>query len=292
MADTPSKVALITGSSTGFGRGLCTSLLERGWTVFASMRRCHERRPAFAADAQRHGRRLRLLELDVTDAAQREAAARAIEAGGRLDCLVNNAGFGQFGPVEEVTEEAWRRQMEVNFFGPVLLTRRLLPALRQARGRVVNISSIVGLAGIPLAAPYAASKWSLEGFSEALYYELRPHGVQVAVVEPGGYHTRFSDNVAFAVPPKGSPYEGQAEAYLGLRRRRAKEQAEGKPADKVVRALVKLIEARRMPLRTLVGGEARLLDGVGRLLPRNLAVSLLARVYAAMMPVDRRGGRQ
>ncbi|MBI4345673.1 MAG: SDR family oxidoreductase [Elusimicrobia bacterium] len=276
------KRALITGSSTGFGRDLASALLERGWTVYASLRNSAGREALFAEDRKRFGERLRVLELDVAQAAQREAAARAIEAEGGLDCLVNNAAFGHFGPFELIPEDAWRRQFEVNFFGALFLTRRLLPALRTSRGRILNLSSILGLASFPLSSPYAASKFALEGWSEALYYELAPHGVQVGLVEPGGFRTKFSDNLLVTPAPADSPYAGQSAAYARWREKRAG--GAGTPPEVVVRALVRLCEARRIPLRTVVGLDARALDGIGRWLPRNLATGLLSRVYARLMP--------
>lgn len=276
------KRVLVTGSSTGFGKDLCVSFLERGWQVYASLRNAKARGELFAAERERFGDRLCLVSLDVADPAERETAAALIEARGGLDCLVNNAGFGQFGPFEAVTEEEWRRQMEVNFFAPVLLLRRLLPALRRSRGRVINISSILGLAGFPLASPYASSKWALEGLSEALYYELRPHGVQVAVVEPGGFRTKFNDNIQVARPPADSPYAAQLESYLRLRAKKAA--GNGVSPEPVIRKIVRLAEARRMPLRTVVGTDAVALDALGRALPRNWATSLMSSVYGAFMP--------
>ncbi len=277
------KRVLVTGSSTGFGRDLCTSFLERGWKVYATLRGGAARgRELFAEEHRRFPDRLRVLDLDVTSAAQREAAAAAVEADGGLDCLINNAAYGQFGPFEAITEEAWRKQMEVNFFAPVLLTRRLLPMLRASQGRVVNLSSILGLASFPLSSPYASSKFALEGWSEALYYELKPHGVQVAIVEPGGFRTKFSDNLQVAAVPPGSPYASQLAAYERWRDKRSS--GTGVPPEIVVKKIVRLVESRRMPLRTLVGTDARLLDGLGRFLPRNVATGFLARVYARLMP--------
>lgn len=276
------KRVLITGSSTGFGRDLASTLLERGWTVYASLRDAPARQALFADDRKRFGERLRVLDLDVADAARREAAARTIEAEGGLDCLVNNAAFGHFGPFELIPEDAWRRQFEVNFFGALFLTRRLLPALRASQGRILNISSILGLASFPLSSPYAASKFALEGWSEALYFELAPHGVQVAIVEPGGFRTKFSDNLQVTPVPAGSPYAGQSSAYARWREKRAG--GAGTPPEAVVRALVRLCEARRIPLRTLIGVDARALDGLGRWLPRNWATGFLSRVYARLMP--------
>lgn len=275
------KRVLVTGSSTGFGRGLCAAFLERGWSVFATLRRAGERQGLFAAEKARFGAALTVLSLDVADAGELDAAAAAVERAGGLDCLVNNAGFGQFGAFEEVDEAAWRRQMEVNFFGAVLLTRRLLPALRASKGTIVNLSSILGLTSLPLASPYCASKFALEGWSESLYHELRPHGVRVCVVEPGGFRTDFSRNQAFQPSPEGSPYKRQSEAFL--RAREKKLRGKGVPPRAVIEKIVGLAEAGRPPLRTLAGLDAAALDAVNRALPRNWAAALLSRVYAKVL---------
>lgn len=275
------KRVLVTGSSTGFGRELCTAFIERGWFVYATLRDARTRGRMFDAEGSAYPGAVRVLDLDVTNAAQRESAAAAVEAAGGLDCLINNAAYGQFGPCEETSEDDWRRQMEVNFFGPVLLTRRLMPALRASRGRVINISSILGLASFPLSAPYSASKFALEGWSESLHYELAPHGVQVALVEPGGFRTKFADNLRISPVPDGSPYAGQAAAYNRWREKRAARS--GVPPEIVVRKIVALAERRRMPLRTLVGTDARLIDGLNRWLPRSVATNLLRRVYSKIL---------
>lgn len=275
------KRVLITGTSTGFGRDLCTAFLERGWMVYATMRRALERRASFAAEQARYGEALSVLSLDVSDAAEREAAAAAVEAGGGLDCLVNNAGFGMFGPCEELTAEQWRRQMEVNFFGALFVTQRLLPALRASRGKVINVSSILGLAGFPFSAAYCASKYALEGMSEALYYELKPHGVQVGLVEPGAFRTQLAQNMDFAHVPPASAYRPQMDAYESLLEKQLKRA--GVPPAAVVKTIVRLAEARRMPLRTIVGMDAKAMEGFQRFLPRNWSASLMARVYGKLL---------
>ncbi len=276
------KRVLITGTSTGFGRDLCTAFLERGWHVYATMRGLTSRGDLFKAEAARYGKALTIVSLDVADAEQREAAALAVEESGGLDCLVNNAGFGMFGPFEEVSSAQWRRQMEVNFFGAVFLTQRLLPLLRASRGRVINISSILGITGFPLSSAYCASKFALEGMSEALYYEMRPHGVQVCLVEPGGFRTEFSKNITHAEVPAASVFRGQMDAYNSMVDKRLKSGPGVAPAA-VVRATVRLAEQRRMPLRTVVGLDARSMNAVQRWLPRNWAASLMANIYGKLL---------
>jgi NAD(P)-dependent dehydrogenase (short-subunit alcohol dehydrogenase family) len=275
------KRVLITGTSSGFGRDLCTAFLESGWSVYATLRGAQARRELFAADEARYGKALTVLSLDVTDAGQREKAARAVEVDGGLDCLVNNAGFGLIGPFEELSEEQWRGQMEVNFFGAVFLTRRLLPSLRESKGKVINVSSVLGLTAFPLNAAYCASKFAVEGMSEALYYELKPHGVQVALVEPGAVRTKMAQNLVHPTVPDASVYRGQMDAYERMLAKMLKRP--GTPTTAVVNAVVRLAESRRMPLRTIVGKDAHAMGALQKLLPRNWSSSLMAGVYGKLL---------
>ncbi|MDX6770892.1 MAG: SDR family oxidoreductase [Elusimicrobiota bacterium] len=274
------RLALVTGASTGFGKGLVAALLERGWAVAATMRGAESRRDLFAAEAAAHAGRLHLLSLDVADAAQRAAAAAWVEAaGGRLDLLVNNAGYGLFGALEDLSEEQLRRQFEVNFFGATLLTRALLPSLRAARGKVLNLSSVLGFTAFPLASAYCASKFALEGLSESLAYELAPHGVQVCAVQPGRFATRFTDNSAWgerSMAPD-SPYRRETDGYARLRERLTGGSAP--PQAAVVEALARLAEARRIPRRLRLGRDAAALGLVEALLPDEWARRLLGFVY-------------
>lgn len=274
------RLALVTGASTGFGKGLVAALLERGWEVVATMRGAAARKELFAEDAAAHPGRLHLLSLDVADAAQRRAAAEWVAgAGDRLDLLVNNAGYGLFGALEDVSEAQLRRQFEVNFFGAALLTRELLPALRAARGKVLNVSSVLGFTAFPLAGAYCASKFALEGLSDSLAFELEPHGVQVCAVEPGGFRTKFNDNMTWgegsAAP--GSPYRRQTDGYARLREKLNARRA-ASPA-RVVDAMVRLAEARRIPRRLRLGRDAAVLGLIDALLPDEWSRRLLGFVY-------------
>ncbi len=244
------------------------------------MRGAAARKDLFAADAAAHAGRLHLLSLDVADGAERAAAAAWVaKAGGRLDLLVNNAGYGLFGALEDLSEAQLRRQFEVNFFGAALLTRDLLPALRAARGKVLNVSSVLGFTAFPLAGAYCASKFALEGLSESLAFELEPHGVQVCAVEPGGFRTKFNDNMTWgegsAAP--GSPYRAQTDGYARLREKLIK--SRGTPPERVVEALVRLAEARRIPRRLRLGHDAAALGLLEALLPDEWSRRLLGFVY-------------
>src|SRR5262245_19631363 len=193
------KTILITGCSSGFGRLVIPEFLREGWHVIATMRDAANRKGIFNEELNGYRDALSLLSLDVTNEAERAAAKNFIEEkfGGKLDCLVNNAGYGLFGAVEDLSEAQIREQMEVNFFGLVLLTQMLLPQLRKASGRIINLSSVLGFTGMPMSAMYCASKFAVEGFSEGLYHELKPHGVQVALVEPGAFRTNFAEKLTW-----------------------------------------------------------------------------------------------
>ena len=270
MADR--RTVLVTGASSGIGRALAGEFLARGWHVVATLRHAGTRGDLFADLPAAHVRRLTVLSLDVTDAGERGAVGKAVAAWPRgLDCLVNNAGYALFGALEDVSESQLRRQMEVNFFGAALLTRECLPALRQARGCVINVSSVLGFRGLPLNAAYCASKFALEGLSEALRHELRPHGVQVTLVEPGRHRTRFGEHAVWGEGSgrPDSPYARQSAAYRGLVARLARRGAAG-PA-RVARTVVRLASMRRLPLRVRVGPDSRGLHLLGRLLPERVA---------------------
>lgn len=227
--------------------------LRRGWHVFASMRRAEERKDTLAEAIEKYPTRIDLLELDVTDPWERSAAAQAIGKHGRLDALVNNAGYGVFGALEDLSEEQLRRQFEVNFFGAALLTRTFLPLLREAKGAVVFVSSGFGETGFPLTSAYCASKFAMEGLAESLFYELKPHGVQVGLILPGANATGFGDRVNWG--------EGTSEAYrdqtAGYHELKAKISARSKDrTPKIARIAADYAEGRRSGLRTRVGMDA------------------------------------
>lgn len=250
----PSPSVLITGSSTGIGRAAVTEFLEAGWQVFASLRRSQERRSEFDHELDRFGSALRLLELDVCSAVEREAVASEILEWGPLHCLVNNAGYGLFGALEDLDEDQLREVMETNFFAPALFTRRLLPALRKAQGCVLNVSSVMGRAGAPLNSGYCSSKFALEGLSECLYYELKPHGVRVGIIEPGGHRTQFAQSVRWAGGDSPA-YRAATAAYKSMLRRLST-RVGGSPPDGVAKRIVELASAKRVPLRRRIGADA------------------------------------
>ncbi|WP_086668029.1 SDR family NAD(P)-dependent oxidoreductase [Lentzea kentuckyensis] len=189
-----SKTWFITGSSRGFGRAWTTAALERGDRVAATARDT----TTLTGLAERFGDALLPIELDVDDRAAGMAAVRAAHQHfGRLDVVVNNAGYGHFGTVEELTEEQTRAQMETNFFGAVWITQAALPLLReQGGGHIVQVSSIGGVTAFPGLGVYNASKWALEGLTEALAQEVAAFGIRTTLIEPAGFATEWATSSA------------------------------------------------------------------------------------------------
>ena len=261
------KTVLITGCSSGFGFAAAKRFAAAGWSVLATLRGPADR-PEAAALAAIPG--VTVLSLDVTDPAQRAVVAVAVAGG--LDCLINNAGYGLYGPLEALDDDQIRRQIATNLEAPILLTRDLLPALRCSRGRVINISSVLGFIGTPFMTIYTASKHGVSGFSEALRLELAPHGVQVCAVEPGRHDTGFNARLDHPVPAADSPYRRK---YDRAMRRRAAlgevppEQAAA-TSDRTADRLLRLAESRRMPARLRLGTDAKLVFWVKRLIPAAL----------------------
>ena len=208
-----SKVVLITGASSGIGRAAAILLAEQGHTVYAGARRADRL-------AELAGSGVTPTEMDVTDSADNERAVnQVIETEGRIDVLINNAGFGIYGPVEDVPLDDARYQFEVNLFGLAHLTQLVLPHMRaQGSGRIVNISSMVGKVFTPMGAWYIASKHALEGWSDCLRLETAPFGIRVVLIEPGAIHTEFGDVMVaeLAKIPADSPYHPRIAALSAL----------------------------------------------------------------------------
>jgi NAD(P)-dependent dehydrogenase (short-subunit alcohol dehydrogenase family) len=258
------RVILITGCSSGIGRATAVEAGARGHRVFASARD-----PESLRGIERAGQ-IRPLALDVTDAASiRGAVAAVLAEAGRVDALVNNAGYGQYGAVEDVTAEEWRRQFDVNLFGAVEAARAVLPSMREKRqGTIVNVSSVAGKIAIPFAAPYCASKHALEAFSDALRVEVAPFGIRVAVIEAGPIETRFGDRARAGVarmlsgPGPYSPFYKNAERAMDT-----DFQAGKLPAEAVARVIVDAIESDDPRTRYRITRMARVLILLRRFLP-------------------------
>jgi NAD(P)-dependent dehydrogenase (short-subunit alcohol dehydrogenase family) len=218
-----SRSILITGTSSGIGRATAERFAARGWQVFASMRN-PERGAELRARAADRGWRLTTLPLDVTSDESVAAATSHVlrEAGGRLDVLINNAGYYQYGALEETSPEELRAQLETNVVGVLRVTRAVLPAMRSCgSGTIITLGSVSGRVAVPMGAAYTASKWALEGMIESLRLELIPFRVRVVLMEPGPYHTALHDNERLAAAG-GHPDSPYADLLAAYRRQSAK----------------------------------------------------------------------
>jgi NAD(P)-dependent dehydrogenase (short-subunit alcohol dehydrogenase family) len=242
-----SKIWFITGSSRGFGKEWAIAALERGDRVAATARDTD----SLADLVERFGDSVLPLQLDVTDRAAAFETVKAAHAHfGRLDVVVNNAGYGQFGLVEELSEEEARDQIETNLFGALWVTQAALPLMReQGAGHIVQVSSIGGISAFPNVGMYHASKWALEGISQSLAQEVAGFGIHVTLVEPAGYSTDWAGPSArhSAPLPAYAEYHEQAQA---ARRARV-----GVPGDPVASraAILAVVDAERPPLRIFFG---------------------------------------
>jgi NAD(P)-dependent dehydrogenase (short-subunit alcohol dehydrogenase family) len=239
------KVWFITGTSKGFGRIWAEAALERGDRVAATARD-----PQTLSElVERYGDAVLAQQLDVTDKAQVDATVRqAHEHFGRLDVVVNNAGYGLFGAIEEVSEAQARAQMETNLFGALWVTQAALPLLReQGSGHIIQVSSIGGVQAFPGIGLYHASKWALEGFSQSLATEVKGFGINVTLVEPTGYPTDWSGPSAVQAQP--------LEAYEPIREARRANRNTWAPADPQATgpAILELVDAEQPPLRVFFG---------------------------------------
>jgi NAD(P)-dependent dehydrogenase (short-subunit alcohol dehydrogenase family) len=242
-----SKTWFLTGASRGFGREWAIAALERGDTVAATAR------DTSTLDdlVERFGDKILPLQLDVTDReADIAAVAQAHERFGRLDVVVNNAGYGQFGMIEEISEEEARAQFETNVFGALWITQAALPYLReQGSGHILQVSSIGGISAFPNIGIYNGSKWALEGISQALAQEVADFGIKVTIIEPGGYATDWGGASAKLAAPNPA-YDAYREKAAEQRKARVAE-----PGDPTASAsaVLTIVDAENPPLRVFFG---------------------------------------
>ena len=263
------RVVLVTGASRGIGLALGAELARRGHRVYGAARVWPgaEGAPPFET-----------LEMDVTDDASVSAAVRRIlDSEGRIDTLVNNAGIGLSGPVEETPLARAQRVFDTNYFGTVRTIQAVLPAMRrQGEGTVANVASAAGKIGIPFQSHYAASKFAVEGFTEALYHELLPFRIRVLLIEPGDVRTsiwRQSEHVK----PEGSPYATALGRFHAVKAREMGDAAD--PPDRTARQIAAILESNSRRLRHPVAGMAGLLLLARKLAPDSLFLWAVRRNY-------------
>lgn len=244
----PARIWFITGANRGFGRIWAEAALSRGDRVAATSRDP----AALQALVDRYGSAILPLQLDVTDrVAVRRAVQEAANAFGSLDIVVNNAGYGLFGAVEEVSEQEVRAQFEVNIFGVLHVTQAVLPFLReQGHGHIIQVTSMGGVMAFPNLGIYHASKWAVEGLSESLAQEVAPFGIRVTMVEPSGYATDWGGVSAVHATP-APHYDGMRRGMMEMIKQMPPNFV-GKP-EATGPAILKIVDADEPPLRVFFG---------------------------------------
>lgn len=276
------EVVLITGCSSGIGKSSALKLAAAGHVVYATARR-----PETLAELAAAG--CRTLALDVTDEESMSAAVKTVEAEhGAIDVLINNAGYGQYGPIEQVSVDEIRRQFETNLFGLIRLTQLVLPAMRAKRhGRIINVSSMGGRMTLPGGGAYHASKYALEAISDALRLELRPFGIDVVIIEPGVVRTPWAD-VARSGSPAGENDQAVDDPY-GAFKRAVDANFDAAytgylarlsiSADHVADVITKAVAARRPRPRYLISMMAKSLVAMDAVLPDRVRDAVLKQQY-------------
>lgn len=255
-----SRTVLISGASTGLGRATAVRMANAGWDVFAGVRRAEDGEAVRGESPER----IRPVILDVTDQGTIDSAAAEVRehtADGGLDGLVNNAGITVQGPLEFLPLDDLRKQLEVNVVGQVAVTQAVMPEIRRATGRIVNMGSVGGRVAHPFIGPYHASKFAIEAVTDALRKELRPWGIHVIVIEPGSMKTEIwdkgssgADAMLERLGPRGRELYG--DVLEKVREVAVKTGERGRPADAVAKVVERALTSRRPRTRYLVGPDA------------------------------------
>ncbi|BAY50385.1 short-chain dehydrogenase/reductase SDR (plasmid) [Scytonema sp. HK-05] len=246
------KVWLITGSSTGLGRALAQAVLERGYHLVATARQPEQLKEL----NDRYPDRITTIALDVTNAQSiQQAIEAALNAYNRIDVLVNNAGYGTVGAIEEVNDDDIRRQFDTNLFGAINVTRAVLPTLREQRsGHILNISSANGISAFAGVGIYSATKFALEAISEALAQEVKPLGIKVTIIEPGSSRTNFSSRALSTLSHQINDY-AQTSGKIVQRLQERDGKQPNDPA-KAAAAMIQVVESDNPPLRLALGKDS------------------------------------
>lgn len=263
-----SQTVLVTGASSGIGQATARLLAERGFTVFGTARK--------PESTQSQG--VTMVALDVrSDESVRACVEQVVAKAGRLNVLVNNAGYAVTGAAEETSVDEGKAQLETNFFGAVRMVNAVLPAMRAARaGKIINISSLAGNTAIPFSAFYSASKFALEGYSEALWYEVRPFGISVSLVEPGFVNTPIGEASPAAARPLPA-YDATRKSMLTAFGHALEA---GIPPEQVARRVLQIVESASPGLRYRVGTQATWLPRLRNFVPWKVYAAGVRKTFA------------
>ncbi|MCU4787178.1 oxidoreductase [Bacillus cereus] len=278
------KVAIITGASSGFGLLTTLELAKKDYLIIATMRNLEKQANLISQATQLNlQQNITVQQLDVTDQNSIHNFQLYIKEINRVDLLINNAGYANGGFVEEIPVEEYRKQFETNLFGAISITQLVLPYMREQKsGKIINISSISGQVGFPGLSPYVSSKYALEGWSESLRLEVKPFGIDVALVEPGSYNTNIWEvgkQLATNQSDTTSPYK----EYMDKIQKHINSGSDtfGNPID-VAKKIVDIAEAKRTTLRYPIGKGVKFMILAKKILPWRLWEHLVLRSFKKM----------
>jgi len=273
------RTVLITGATSGFGLLLVKEFLNNGDHVIATGRNLNQRQDILSEERRLYTQRLIELDLDVTSSEQIEKICTAMPK--TLDILINNAGYGLWGALENLDAKEIRLQIETNLMAPIFVTKALLPILRKSKAKVFNISSAFGFVGFPLGSIYCASKFGLEGLTESLAYELSSFGVQFCAVEPGGYRTGFLKNSQWSRKQYGE-YTDAISNFENMQKKIGQRKRYQDPKE-VAQGVLKLSLKEKIPLRIRFGRDSKFTWFLKYLLPTQIFFALTNRVYTKIL---------
>lgn len=275
MSGSNNKVVLITGASSGIGQATGYALMEKGFKVYGTSRRIKDENILISKNGSGF---LKIIPLDVRQEESVQAAVNYIqEREETLDILINNAGYGIAGSVEDTSTEEALKQFETNFFGVHRMCRAVLPRMReQGRGLIINISSVAGLISVPYQSMYSASKAAIESMTEALRIEVKPFGIKISIVEPGDIKTGFTAGRQYVRASDNSVYK---EKFLKAVNKMERDEQNGPPPKAVVNSILKIVTSKNPPVRIVAGFSYKILVVLKRLLPAKLVEFLVSRIY-------------
>lgn len=275
-----SQVVLLTGASSGIGRATARWLMKRGFHVYGTSRKASGIGDGQPDERDASGGFIKMIPLDVTSQESAQSAVKAVlEREGRIDVLINNAGMGIAGSIEDTSMEEAKKQFETNFFGVLRMIRLVLPTMRkQGYGKIIVVSSVAGVISIPYQSMYSASKYALEALIEALRHEVAPFGIKACLVEPGDTRTGFtSSRIIAEAAGKDSPYDSRFRRSLS---RMEHDEQNGASPDDVARVICRMILKKKLPIRKTVGFGYKAILFLKRLLPSALVEKLVGKLYA------------
>lgn len=274
------NVVLITGASSGIGKSIGETLANRGYKVYGTSRNVKSKMyNEIISPTDNCNGFLRMIQLDVcSDESSKEAVSLVLKEEGRIDILINNAGIGIAGSVEDTTVEESYKQFDTNFFGILRMCRNVIPVMRNNKnGLIINISSVAGVIAIPFQSMYSSSKYAVEALTEALRIEVKPFGINVSMVEPGDTKTGFTEKrVYVSAANKDSAYRVKFEKSINAM---VESELKGPGPVKIVQAVIKIINMKNPPIRITAGFSYKVIVFLKRILPARLVSYIVSKIY-------------